>query len=108
MYRRSDPILCSLVLVAGLHSSGAAAATRTVCWQMRFVDERIGCPTSSMAGAQRACRHDAGYSRPVGHYVERWDYDSHDTDQYIATCVPPDDSETVATLEREVESYQPP
>lgn len=105
MYRRSDPILCSLVLVAGLHSSGAAAATRTVCWQMRFVDERIGCPTSSMAGAQRACRHDAGYSRPVGHYVELWDYDSDDTDEYIGTWVLSDDSETCATFEWEGESY---
>lgn len=94
-----------LALFVGIAPSEAVAATRTVCWTMRFVDERIGCPTSGTAGARRACRDDAGYSRPVGHWVELWDYDSDGTDEFIGTWVLSNDGETCATFEWEGESY---
>ena len=60
------------------------AATRTACYWVKFKDKRNGCADVSEDGARNGC--DNGASRDaVGLWVEIWDYDSSNSDEYIGT-----------------------
>ena len=65
-------------------SQTAAAADRTVCYQLQLRDDRNSCPTASTTGARRAC-NPGGYTDAVGHQIELWDKDFGSDDELIGT-----------------------
>ncbi|WP_144391853.1 hypothetical protein [Pleionea sediminis] len=85
MNRLLKLIMISNVLFFTVYSSLSDAATRRVCFQLKFADSRTDCPSTATAGARRGCNTTGSYSDMVGHYIEAWDKDGGDgsDDEYI-------------------------
>lgn len=75
----------SLLAVSGVlaFASEAAAATRTVCFALKFADARYNCPSSG-PGVLRGCQNGSDVDA-VGHQVELWDKDAFSDDDLIGT-----------------------
>ena len=82
----------------------ANAANRTVCYQLKLVDDRNNCPTTGTAGAQRAC-NPGGNVDAVGHQIELWDKDSSSADEKIGTWYVGGTGRRCITFAWEGESY---
>ncbi|TVZ41953.1 hypothetical protein P886_1304 [Alteromonadaceae bacterium 2753L.S.0a.02] len=96
-------VLACSVLVLGVES--AFAAERTVCFSMKFADDRSDCPTSSVSGALRPCT--SNRTDMVGQYIEAWDKDSGDGsgDEEIGTWYLSNGGVQCITFEWENASY---
>ena len=104
-----------LIALALLFQAGAAqAATRTICYDLLFKDERTDCPTSADAGVRRACQEndynftsapDGTYTHPVGSHIEIWDRDWNSDDEYIGTWYIGGTGTRCVTFEWEGASY---
>jgi len=96
-----------LFVVSALDHSTARAATRTVCFQLKFVEDRSACPDASTPGARRPCGATGDLMPAVGHYVELWDKDTDagDPDDKIGTWVKANQSAGCATFEWEQASH---
>lgn len=90
-----------------LMPSGAMAANRTVCFQLKFYEDRTDCPDSNDPGARRPCQDSGDLVPAVGHYVELWDKDYliGDGDDYIGTWVKSQEGTGCATFAWEGAPY---
>jgi hypothetical protein len=95
-------------------SSAAHAATRKVCYEFLFNDQRFDCPVTGDPGVRQACQQkymnfvtaaDGDYSNPVGSYIELWDDDVNSNDEYIGTWVIGGTGQRCVTFEWEGAAY---
>jgi hypothetical protein len=93
-----------------LCTSGAAAATRTVCFDFKIADNRVDCPRAA-TGVKRACDPNDlndpsdGEVDAVGHLYELWDKDDGSDDDYIGTWRIAGSGPRCVTFEWENSSY---
>jgi hypothetical protein len=77
-------IVLAVVAVTSLFAVvEAEAATRTVCMQLAFNDDRISCPDPGTPGARFTCNPTNGWSTAMGATVELWDKDPVGADEFI-------------------------
>jgi hypothetical protein len=85
-------------------TTGAAAATRTVCFDFKIADNRVDCPQASETGVKRAC-DPSDEVDGVGHLYELWDKDDTGDDEYIGTWRIGGTGTRCATFEWENSTY---
>lgn len=97
-----------------LGSTSAQAATRKICYEFLFNDQRNDCPLAGDAGVREAClakymnfvsAADGDYSNPVGSYIEVWDRDDSSADEYIGTWIIGGTGQRCVTFEWENAAY---
>jgi hypothetical protein len=97
-------------------SAQAFGATRTLCYELVFKDDRFDCPVTGDSGVRRACQQDfynwAGgtpdgeYTHPLGATLEVWDHDDVGPDEYIGTWIIVGSGQGCVTFDWEGEAYQ--
>ena len=107
-------VLTAFALVSTFGATAVQAATRKICYEFLFNDQRSDCPLAADPGVRQACLQkymnfvsaaDGDYSNPVGSYLEVWDKDDSSADEYIGTWIIGGTGQRCVTFEWEGASY---